>query len=68
MKKLTLQQKVAIASVLALVAGVVGLTASALALALLENEEFAIVKSALGRLFQDRSAVLAPSAEEPNQL
>ena len=53
-----------------LVAGIVGLAASSLALFLLENEEFRIVASALGRLVRlpgGRASVLAPSAEEPLQ-
>ena len=53
-----------------LVAGIVGLAASALALYLTENEEFRIVVNALGRLMRSpskASAVLEPSAEEPVQ-
>ncbi len=54
-----------------LVAGVVGLAASALALFLIENEEFRTVASALQRLVRRRrghlSEVLAPSVEEPLQ-
>ncbi len=53
-----------------LVAGVVGLAASALALFFVENEEFRIVVIALGRLARlpgERSSALAPSAEEPAQ-
>jgi putative peptidoglycan lipid II flippase len=49
-------------------AGIVGLVASALALFLLENEEFRIVVNALTRLLRlpdRRSPVLPPSAEEP---
>jgi len=52
------------------IAGVVGLAASALALFFVENEEFRIVTSALGKLIRapgGRSGVLAPSAEEPIQ-
>ncbi len=52
------------------IAGIVGLATSALALFLIENEEFRIVVGALDRLLQihtGRSAVLAPSAEEPTQ-
>lgn len=53
------------------IAGVVGLVASALALFLLENEEFLIVASALTRLVRRPSGrvseVLPPSAEEPVQ-
>lgn len=52
-----------------LVAGVVGLLAAALALYIVENEEFMIVASALGRLVRipgiRRTSVLTPSAEEP---
>ena len=53
-----------------LVAGIVGLAASALALHLTENEEFRIVVNALSRLLRSpekASAALAPSAEEPVQ-
>ncbi|HUY05228.1 MAG TPA: lipid II flippase MurJ [Candidatus Paceibacterota bacterium] len=53
-----------------LVAGIVGLAASALALYLTENEEFRIVVNALGRLLRSpakASAALEPSAEEPVQ-
>ncbi len=53
-----------------LVAGIVGLAASALALYLTENEEFRIVVNALSRLLRSpekASAALAPSAEEPVQ-
>lgn len=53
-----------------LVAGIAGLAASALALYVVENEEFGIVTSALGKLIKThtgRSAVLVPSAEEPIQ-
>ncbi len=53
-----------------LIAGIVGLIASAFALYLVENEEFRIVTNALGKLVrlpQGRSAALAPSAEEPVQ-
>lgn len=53
-----------------LVAGLVGLLFSALALYFVENEEFRIVTSALFRLIRvpnERSGVLAPSAEEPVQ-
>ena len=52
------------------VAGVAGLAAAALALFIIENEEFRIVTNALGRLVRlprERSAALAPSAEEPVQ-
>jgi putative peptidoglycan lipid II flippase len=52
------------------IAGSVGLIASAFTLYFLENEEFRIVASALGRLIRvpgGRSGVLAPSAEEPIQ-
>ncbi|MDD2657463.1 MAG: lipid II flippase MurJ [Candidatus Pacebacteria bacterium] len=51
-----------------LIAGMVGLIASALTLYVVENEEFLIVASALGRLVHlpgVRERVLAPSAEEP---
>ncbi len=51
-------------------AGIVGLTASAAALFYLENEEFRIVTSAVGRLLRphaERLGVLSPSAEEPAQ-
>ena len=50
-----------------LVAGIVGLSAAALALYFVENEEFRIVKNALEKLIRvpgSRSGVLAPSAEE----
>lgn len=50
-----------------LVAGIVGLSVSGLALFVIENEEFRIVMSALARLLwvpSERSAILAPSAEE----
>lgn len=53
-----------------LVAGLVGLVFSALALYFVENEEFRIVTSALFRLVRvpgGRSGVLAPSAEDPVQ-
>ncbi len=53
-----------------LVAGIVGLAASALALYLMENEEFRIVTNALDKLIHSprgRSDALAPSAEEPIQ-
>jgi len=53
-----------------LVAGLVGLVFSALALYFVENEEFRIVTSALFKLIRvpgGRSGVLAPSAEEPVQ-
>ncbi|HQT82847.1 MAG TPA: lipid II flippase MurJ [Candidatus Paceibacterota bacterium] len=53
-----------------LVAGIVGLAASALALYFLENEEFGIVTSALGKLIRThtgRSAILPPSGDEPLQ-
>lgn len=52
------------------IAGVVGLSVSALALYFVENEEFRIVASALNKLIQlpeGRSDVLTPSAEEPMQ-
>jgi putative peptidoglycan lipid II flippase len=52
------------------IAGMVGLTASAFALFLIENEEFRIVTNALVRLIRlpgRRSAVLAPSAKDPVQ-
>ena len=50
------------------VAGIVGLAAAALALSIVENEEFRIVTNALGKLLQKGSpAALAPSAEEPIQ-
>ena len=52
------------------IAGVVGLVASSIALYFVENEEFRIVTSALGKLIGvpgGRSGVLAPSAEEPIQ-
>jgi len=51
-----------------LVAGIVGLAAAAAALAVLENEEFRIVTSSLGRLVRIpgvRAGALSPSAEEP---
>lgn len=53
-----------------LIAGMVGLIASAFALYFVENEEFRIVTSALSRMLRipdERAAVLAPSAEEPPQ-
>ncbi|MDO8593301.1 MAG: lipid II flippase MurJ [bacterium] len=53
-----------------LIAGIVGLSASALALFIVENEEFRIVTNSLVRLVRlprERSDVLAPSAEEPVQ-
>lgn len=53
-----------------LVAGIVGLAASALALYLTENEEFRIVVNALARLLRSpekASDALEPSAEEPVQ-
>jgi len=53
-----------------LIAGLVGLVFSALALYFVENEEFRIVTSALFKLIRvpgGRSGVLAPSAEEPVQ-
>lgn len=53
-----------------LIAGIVGLAASACALFLIENEEFRIVTDALAKLIRlpgRRSAVLAPSAKEPTQ-
>jgi putative peptidoglycan lipid II flippase len=52
------------------IAGMVGLTASALALFLTENEEFRIVVQALSRLLHAQgkeATVLVPSAEEPIQ-
>ena len=54
-----------------LAAGIVGLIAGAGALYLTENEEFRIVVGALDRIVRThtgRSALLAPSAEEPSQL
>lgn len=51
-----------------LVAGIVGLTFSAFALYVVENEEFKIVVNALGKLIQtpeERTAALSPSAGEP---
>lgn len=48
------------------IAGMVGLSVSALALHLLKNEEFRDIVGALARLARPRS-VLAPSAEEPAQ-
>lgn len=51
-----------------LMAGIVGLTFSALALYIVENEEFKIVVNALGKLIrvpEERAAVLSPSAGEP---
>lgn len=51
-----------------LIAGIVGLAVSGLALFAIENEEFRIVTNALARLLRvpsERSAVLVPSAEEP---
>lgn len=50
-----------------LIAGIIGLLASALALYVLENEEFLIVVSALKKLVSRRATILAPSAEEPPQ-
>jgi putative peptidoglycan lipid II flippase len=53
-----------------LIAGIVGLTASALALAVMENEEFRIVVNALERLIKRKepeASVLPPSGEEPIQ-
>lgn len=50
-------------------AGVVGLVFSGLALYVVENEEFKIMMQALSKLVHtrdSRSAVLAPSAEEPH--
>lgn len=52
------------------VAGIVGLAASALALYLVENEEFHIVVNALSRLLHSpdrQTPILPPSAEEPLQ-
>jgi len=54
-----------------LVAGIVGLVASALTLYVVENEEFLIVVNALGRLVRIpglHASVLVPSAEEPTPL
>lgn len=51
-------------------AGIVGLIAAALALYVVENEEFRIVTSALGKLIRMpgvHSGVLAPSGDEPIQ-
>ena len=51
-----------------LIAGIVGLIVSAVALFFLENEEFRIVTSALVRLASERDTraeALKPSAEEP---
>ncbi len=53
-----------------LFAGIVGLIASALALYVVENEEFRIVANALGRLIRIpgiSAKVLSPSAEDPIQ-
>jgi len=52
-----------------LIAGIIGFCASALALFLLENEEFSIMVNALTRLVRapEARSVLAPSAEEPIQ-
>lgn len=53
-----------------LIAGVVGLAVAALALFLVENEEFRIVTNALGKLARtrgERAAALPPSADEPLQ-
>ena len=53
-----------------LIAGIVGLAASALALLLMGNEEFRVIVGALGRLVradESPAAVLPPSAEEPAQ-
>jgi putative peptidoglycan lipid II flippase len=53
-----------------LVAGLIGLTAAAFSLYFIENEEFRIVTSALGKLARlpgSRSEALAPSADEPLQ-
>jgi putative peptidoglycan lipid II flippase len=52
------------------IAGIVGLVASALALFLVENEEFLIVVNALSRLLRSpdrQTPILPPSAEEPIQ-
>jgi len=52
------------------VAGIVGLVAAALALLVVENEEFRIVMNAVVRLLRipsERSLALVPSAEEPPQ-
>jgi putative peptidoglycan lipid II flippase len=52
------------------IAGIVGLIASALALFLVENEEFLIVVNALSRLLRSpdrQTPILPPSAEEPIQ-
>ncbi len=53
-----------------LIAGMVGLVAAAIALYIVENEEFRIVTGALERLIHVpavRSEALVPSAEEPTQ-
>ena len=53
-----------------LIAGIVGLIGAALALYIVENEEFRIVTNALIQLVRkpgERSGVLSPSAEEPVQ-
>jgi hypothetical protein len=52
------------------IAGIVGLSVAALALFVVENEEFRIMANAFDRLMrapEDRTAALAPSAEEPIQ-
>ncbi len=53
-----------------LIAGIAGLSAAALALFIIENEEFRIVMNALGRLLKPhaiRLGILSPSAEDPIQ-
>lgn len=53
------------------VAGTAGLATAALALYIVENEEFLIMANAFSRLVRapkDRSAALAPATEEPVQL
>ncbi|MDO8593284.1 MAG: lipid II flippase MurJ [bacterium] len=53
-----------------LLAGIAGLVVAGLALFVVENEEFRIVTNSLARLLKvpnERSTVLAPSAEEPNK-
>lgn len=54
-----------------LVAGIIGLSAAAAALYVVENEEFRIVVSALRRLVRlpgERAAALAPSSDSPEKL
>jgi len=54
-----------------LIAGIVGLAVSSLALYIIENEEFLIMANALSRVMrmpEVRSRALSPSAEEPRQL